>query len=130
MDTISLTTPAMYADHHVIEVRQILLGLPGVKEVYASSAFHVVQVTFDPGQTSPEAITGALEAAGYLQDLDIPLETGAVAYGQNGGNVFFRHTTAYEQTQKTVGFVQETRNIGRPLWPCPGLGPIRRADDN
>ena len=41
MKTLSLELPAMYGDHHVIEVRRILLEIDGVKDVYASSSFQV-----------------------------------------------------------------------------------------
>jgi len=44
MKTI-LELPAMYGDHHVTEVRHILLGLDGVKDVYASSGFRVVETS-------------------------------------------------------------------------------------
>ena len=51
MEKKSFKLPAMYADHHVVEVRRILLEMPGVQDVYASSAFQVADVTFDPTAT-------------------------------------------------------------------------------
>ncbi len=120
----------MYADHHVIEVRRILLALPGIDAVQASSAFHAVEVTYDPALLAEPAITRALDAAGYLQTPDIPTETGLAAYGREGNGTFFRHTAAYVQTRRTVGFAQDTASVGRPLWPCPGIGPVRRPDDS
>ncbi len=130
MDTLALSIPAMYGDHHVIEVRRILLGLPGVRQVAASSAFHHATITYDPDQIEQAAIIRTLESAGYLQDMQMPLETGAAAYGRNGNTVFFRHTVAYHQTRRTVGFAQSTGRVGRPLWPCPGLGPVPEPDDS
>ena len=53
MEKITVDLPTMYGDHHVTDVRRILLALPGVEDVYASSAFRLVEVTFDPTKTSP-----------------------------------------------------------------------------
>ncbi len=114
----------MYGDHHVVEVRRILLALPGVKEVNASSCFHVAQIEFDPAETDAQAINAALEEAGYLQEMSLPLESGAAAYGRNDGDTYFRHTAAYAQVKQTVSFAQSTETVSRPLWPCPGLGTI------
>lgn len=65
MDNILLHIPAMYADHHVIAVRQALTALPGVVDVYASSAWQQVEVTYDAAKVSAEDIARALEQAGY-----------------------------------------------------------------
>lgn len=130
MKTFSLPLPAMYGDHHVIEVRRIVLALPGVSDVQASSAFKQVEITYDPTQTDESTLTQALDDAGYLQDPQVPLESGVAAYGRNGGEpAFFRHTTAYRQTQQIVSFARKMDPAQRPLWPCPGLGPVRKLDD-
>jgi hypothetical protein len=34
----------------------------------------------------------------------------------------FRHTIAFKQTGRVVGFAQNVSPPGRALWPCPGLG--------
>ncbi|MBN1484700.1 MAG: cation transporter [Chloroflexia bacterium] len=60
-----LKVPNLYADHHVLKVREILGQIAGVEEVYASAAFKKVRVSFDPGETSAEALEQALEQAGY-----------------------------------------------------------------
>jgi copper chaperone CopZ len=120
----------MYADHHVTEVRRILLALPGIEAVSASSAFHVVEITHDPSVVTESAITQALDEAGYLQAPDIPTESGIAAYGREGNGAYFRHTAAYLQTRRTVGFSQATASVGRPLWPCPGIGVVRKPDDS
>ena len=65
METIELTIPAMYADHHVIKVKQLLSPLPGVQDVFASSAFKAVSIEFDPAKTSQAALVKALTDAGY-----------------------------------------------------------------
>lgn len=128
MKTLSLPLPAMYGDHHVIEVRRILLALPGITAVQASSAFQQAEVTYDPTQTDEVTITQALDTAGYLQEPQIPLEAGVATYGRNG-DAFYRHTTAYQQTQQIVSFARQMDPAKRPLWPCPGLGPVRKLDE-
>ncbi len=65
MEQLTLSVPAMYADHHVLKVRTLLAALPGVDEILASAAFRAVNVTFDPARVSPEGIVGQLKAAGY-----------------------------------------------------------------
>jgi copper chaperone CopZ len=112
----------MYGDHHVLEVRKLLLALPGVGEVYASSAFQIVEVSYDPAVLSPEKIQEALETAGYLGDLELPRETGALAAHPDGQEPFLRHTEAHIYTRETVSFTQKLPETGRPLWPCPGIG--------
>lgn len=125
-EKILLDLPAMYADHHVTEVRRILLALSGMKEVYASSAFKVLEAVYDPAQVSAEAIRKALDDAGYLGELAIPAES-----GENGRNepVFFRHTGTFEAGQKGVSFGQTVNYLGRPLWPCPGMGVIKKMEE-
>jgi len=65
MQKKSFDVPAMYGDHHVSEVRRILLEIPGVEEVYASSAFKRVVVSYDPARLNPSVIEENLRAAGY-----------------------------------------------------------------
>jgi copper chaperone CopZ len=122
METLTLRLPAMYGDHHVLEVRRILLDLPGVADLYASSCFQVVEITYDPALLPPEKIESALADAGYSQDLSIPAESGIASYGTESPDTYFRHTTAFEQTRQVVSFAQTVTSAGRPLWPCPGLG--------
>lgn len=127
METFTLELPAMYGDHHVTEVRRLLLELPGVAEVYASSSFHLVEVEFDPTKTTTDQITACLDEAGYLGDLMIPVEIGADGVKQGNGNgnkLLFRHTSATEEASRTVRFAQSLPSTGRPLWPCPGMGTI------
>ena len=65
MQQIILDVPAMYGDHHVMRVREVLLEAAGVKEVTASGARRKVAVGFDEKATSSEAIVKALTSAGY-----------------------------------------------------------------
>ncbi len=45
MKTISFDLPSLFGDHHVVEVRRLLLEIAGVEDVYASSAFQVVEIS-------------------------------------------------------------------------------------
>ncbi len=116
----------MYADHHVLEVRRILFELPGVMDVYASSCFKIVEVSYDPGKVDEESIQESLAKAGYLGDLPVPEETGSVATRDRGQKTFFRQAAVIEQAPQAVSFGQVVITTGRPLWPCPGMGPIAR----
>jgi len=127
MTSVALDVPAMYADHHVVEVRRILSGIPGVETINASSAFQVVRVEFDPEKTSEEALRQQLDEVGYFNDLPGPAETGEPAAGREG--TYFRHSAAYESAGTAVAFQQDIGTTGRPLWPCPGLGPVPTMDD-
>ncbi len=126
-EKVTFETPAMYGDHHVIEVRRILLELPGIQDVYASSCFHVVEVSYDPALITPDTIRASLEEAGYLEELPAPAEAGVAATADSEG-AFFRHTAVYEQTRQVVSFTQQVDTVGRPLWPCPGMGVLGRLD--
>ncbi len=130
MATLTLEVPLMYGDHHVTEVRRLLLSLPGVEDVYASSCFHIVEVQYDEAQVSPEEIEARLGEAGYLGELPVPVEAGAVhGNGQGDGpKPSYRHTTAYEQTRQVISFAQRVPYRGRPLWPCPGMGVLRNVE--
>ena len=129
MEKKSFELPAMYADHHVVEVRRILLEMPGVEDVYASSAFQVAEVTYDPEAIGETVIAQKLEDAGYLGDFTVTAEAGKPATSKNGDGIFFRHTEVYEHTKETIGFAQEVSYVGRPLWPCPGIGAINTMEE-
>ena len=124
MEKISFEAPALYGDHHVSEVRRILLEIAGVSEVYASSAFQTIEVTFDPEKTQAELIEARLQEAGYLGEIPLLVETG-IAVERREGDGVFRHTAVYETVKSTVSFAQRVDYSGRPLWPCPGLGPVK-----
>lgn len=128
MEKVTFKTPMVYGDHHVTEVRQLLFALPGVKEVYASSAFQMVEVDYDPVSISAEKIQEVLETAGYLGELAVPEETGTTAYLEEEQPIFIRHTEAYSGTKETVSFAQKLPFSGRPLWPCPGIGTLETSE--
>jgi copper chaperone CopZ len=128
MTSLVVDVPAMYADHHVVEVRRILSEISGVEAVDASSAFHLVEIRYDPEKTSEDVLTQALDGAGYLGELPVPSESGEPAVGRES-TTFFRHTAAVETAGNVVSFGQEIAHTGRPLWPCPGMGPAPKIDE-
>ncbi len=65
MESATFIVPKLYADHHVQAVRAALLSLPGVREVYASSALKRVVVTYNPDVISADSLAPALRLAGY-----------------------------------------------------------------
>jgi len=121
--------PAMYGDHHVLEVRRILLETPGVIDVYASSAFHIVEVTYDPEIVNDLQLAIKLDEAGYLGEWTPAVEVDVPVIKKNGNGNTYRHTEVYAQTKQVISFAQQVANMGRPLWPCPGMGPIKPMDE-
>ena len=73
MSSVTLSAPAMYADHHVLKAREALFALDGVEDVYASSAWQVVIVTYDAEQVDSSAIKEALSKAGYAPGEATPI---------------------------------------------------------
>lgn len=65
MKKVTLTVPALYADHHVTRVKNLLSPLAGVENVVASSAFKEVVIEFDEKKTTQDALVKALSDAGY-----------------------------------------------------------------
>ena len=124
METKAFEAPALYGDHHVSEVQSILKELPGIEDVYASSAFQAIEVTFDEKKITADKIATRLEEAGYLGEMPMLTETG-IAVEKKEGDGVFRHTATYETVKKTVSFAQNVQSQGRALWPCPGLGVVK-----
>ncbi len=119
MQSVQLELPAMYGDHHVLAVRQMLLGMEGIKQVKASAAWRAVKIDYDPDKLSPEQIEKRLANEGYTEMPHTP------ALEPEGGRTQ-RFTQAFVQAGKQVSFsayvpFQETR----PLFPCPGMAPVR-----
>jgi len=128
METITIDLPKMYGDHHVIEVRRILLAMPGVEDVYASSAFRVVRARIDPAKVTEADLRARLTEAGYLGELVIEAEAWKTGTPKDTESNPFRHTAALEGV-KAVSFAQKVEEAGRALWPCPGLGAIQKMDE-
>ena len=121
----TLELPAMYADHHVKEVRKILLDLDGVNDVYASSGFRVVEIDYNSKKIKKDEIVAKLDQAGYMGDLLLPVESGEIAYdGAILDTSTFRHTTAPTGT-KSVSFAQKVGDEDRAQWPVPGMGLLK-----
>jgi hypothetical protein len=129
MELYSVDLPTMYGDHHVTEVRRILLELAGIEAVNASSCFHIVEIKYNPAQITPDTINERLEAAGYLGALTVPQELSKAVQNDDKIREFMRHTAVYEQTLSTVGFAQVVQSSGQALWPCPGIGLLRQTEE-
>jgi mercuric ion binding protein len=65
MEKVTFEVPTLWADHHVLKVRDVLNRLEGVEDVYASSAWKQVLVTYDDAETNQAAVEKALAEAGY-----------------------------------------------------------------
>jgi copper chaperone CopZ len=65
MEKMVLDVPNLWADHHVLKVREALTSLEGVEDVYASSAWKQVLVRYDDTRTDRATVERALAAAGY-----------------------------------------------------------------
>jgi copper chaperone CopZ len=128
MNSLVLDVPRMFADHHVLEVRRILQEMQGVDEIYASSSFQAVEVSFDPKKLSEDDLRKALDDAGYLGELDMPLESGEPTMDSNGDR-YFRHTQAFESVADVISFGQDVASSARPLWPCPGMSAVSTMDE-
>ena len=94
MTKLIIDVPSMYADHHVLVVRDLLTRLEGVGEIYASSAFKQVLVQYDPAVVAPDAITGVLDEAGYTQEMQVPVQGRLAEDAWKRGT--FRMTKTYQ----------------------------------
>ena len=65
MEKVVLDVPTLWADHHVLKARDALIKLEGVHDVYASSAWKQVLITYEDGQTDVATFEKALAEAGY-----------------------------------------------------------------
>ena len=78
--------------------------MPGVDTVYASSAFHIVEIEFDESAIAGEDLKSRLEEAGYCDELEVPEESGEPTVGRPK---FQRRTTTNQAAGATVSFRQE-----------------------
>jgi copper chaperone CopZ len=65
MEKLTFVIPGMWADHHVLAVRDVLGAVPGVGNVYASAMDKEVSVDLDAKAANAAAVVEALTAAGY-----------------------------------------------------------------
>ncbi|MEN8098075.1 MAG: heavy-metal-associated domain-containing protein [Chloroflexota bacterium] len=93
MEKMNIKVPSMYADHHVLVVRDLLSQLDGVEQVYASSAFHEVVVKYDPAKIDGSKIAGVLDEAGYTKPLQVQVQGKTAEDAWKQGQ--FRRTQTY-----------------------------------
>ena len=129
MKTKVFEMPALFGDHHVTEVRRILMEIPGVNDVYASSGFRIVEISYDEKKVNDLELQVKLDDAGYSGELLTKVESEKAESSGESTGTFLRHTAAYTQTKLVVSFAQNIGSQGRPLWPCPGMGPIRTGNE-
>ena len=65
MEKVTFSIPAMWADHHVLAVRDALGKVGGVEEVVASALYQDVLIRYDPALVGPESLAETLQEAGY-----------------------------------------------------------------
>jgi hypothetical protein len=124
MEKLALTIPTLFGDHHTTAVRNMLLQLPGVKDVTVRTAARVVEIDFDPKETVPESIESALAEQGYESDGQ------DLAYATSIRERRTRHTAAHEGVGDTLSFAERGPSFeGRALWPCPGFDPKPTMDE-
>ena len=124
MEKLVMTIPTLFGDHHTTAVKDILAGLDGVQDSYASAAFQQVSITFDPKQIKAETIRASLAEQGYVE------EEGQSAIATEAKEHATRHTAAFSGTGDTLAFAANAASFeGRPLWPCPGLTITTTAEE-
>jgi copper chaperone CopZ len=75
MEELVLEVPGMWADHHVIAVREVLQREDGLTVTAASARDVSVRVEYDPALADPKHIAAVLEAAGYPPGAPGPAST-------------------------------------------------------
>jgi copper chaperone len=65
MEKVTLNIPTLWADHHVLAVRQALGQVKGVAEVTASAMYQDVLIQYDPAAVTPQDLADTLAQAGY-----------------------------------------------------------------
>jgi hypothetical protein len=65
MEELTLAVPGMWADHHVLVVRDLLRRNDAVTSTTASSLERTVRVRYDASRTDPQRIAALLAEGGY-----------------------------------------------------------------
>lgn len=65
MKQLIFDLPTLFGDHHVLKVREALSELDGIEDLYASSSWKQIMLSYDPKKIKPEKIEEALREAGY-----------------------------------------------------------------
>ncbi len=125
MKKLVLTVPTLYGDHHTTAVKKALEGMKGIDDLYISSAFNQILLSYDPKAVKPDEIRSALAEQGYTEDDEPVLPAEALPVGESTT----RHTSAYTGIGDTLAFAETAPDWeGRPLWPCPGFEPVSTKD--
>jgi len=98
MEQMTLSIPGMWADHHVLAVREILAAIPGLSDVQASAAQKTVRLSYDPALVGPERIAQALRDAGY--DLAEQAEFPSPLANKEPGSPWFTQGLRVTQTNR------------------------------
>ena len=65
MEELTLAVPGMWADHHVLAVRDLLREDDAVASTAASALERAVRIEYDASRTDPQRLTALLAAGGY-----------------------------------------------------------------
>lgn len=65
MEKVTFHLPSIWADHHVLAVREVLKRIDGVQDVRASAMDQRVTIEYDPAQLTAEDLMARLVRAGY-----------------------------------------------------------------
>ena len=65
MEELTLSVPGMWADHHVLAVRDLLREDDAVTSTVASALEGTVHIEYDAARTDPQRIAALLSEAGY-----------------------------------------------------------------
>ena len=130
MKKTTFETPMLFGDHHVVEIRNLILDVKGVNDVYASSNFRVVEVDYDESQVTQEQLQAVIEESGYAYQLVLPVEIGVSNEEDENPKPFFRTTAERVTAKASMGFSQDVKHQSGPLaWPSPGMGTIKISSE-
>ncbi len=65
MEQLTLSVPGMWADHHVLAVRDLLREDDAVTSTTASALEGAVRIEYDAARTDPQRIAALLSEGGY-----------------------------------------------------------------
>ena len=123
MEKLTLPVPGLYADHHTTAVREILAALPGIDDMYVSSAWRQISVQYDPKKITPEDIEAKLTSLGYMQD------ESEYAPCECATDPSTRYTAIHAGVGDTLSFADPPLASTRALWPCPGIEITTAVDE-
>lgn len=98
MEQMILRIPKMWADHHVLAVRQALQNLNGVQDITASAVRKLVRLSYDPRTIGQDQILKTLQDAGY--DPALAIDFPAVLANKEHGSAWFVQGIRTTQTNR------------------------------